>query len=67
MKQFTDVFKDNCSRRRNVVEMEHFSEIDAWLCAVENSKLRKEVEQQKAMILKLKTKKKMHKEDMHYI
>jgi hypothetical protein len=32
----------------------------------ENSKLREAVEQQKAVILKLKIEKKMHKADMHY-
>jgi hypothetical protein len=52
MKQVSDVIEENIWQRSNVAKMEHLSE--------QNSELKKVVEKQRAVILKLKTEKKMH-------
>jgi hypothetical protein len=58
VKQVSDVIEENCWQRRNVALMEHLFE--------ENSKLKKIVEKQRAVILKMKTKKMMHKAEIQY-
>jgi predicted RNase H-like nuclease (RuvC/YqgF family) len=58
MKQVSDIVEVNIWQRSNVAKMEHLSE--------QNSELKKVVEKQRAIILKLKTEKKMHKAEIQY-
>jgi hypothetical protein len=53
-----DVIEENIWQRSNVAQMEHLSE--------QNSELKKIVEKQRALILKLKTEKMMHKAEIQY-